>query len=415
VNQLSIGASLVLGCAIASTIGACSATDNTHGGSGNATSAGGIGTSSGGAASGGVLTGSGGTTSAGGQGVGNTGNFINVGAGTSSGGADGSGGVSTDCGEVQKPEEVIQYSPVALFIMQDRSGSMVTGFPPPASADGWNNSLAAVTAFVNDPSSAGISVGLGSFPPMTGNTDCAAGSDCGMPIVPIAALPGNAPPMISGMQTATPNNPVALTPTECGLRGMVSQCLAFTGANKMPCVGVLVTDGTPTQCDGNDTTLTGIVSTAAGQGMKTFVIGLPGSDLNRLNMLAQAGGTNAAIDVSGGVGAFTAALNAIRDKVSIGTKLECTWKIPPPPQGQIFNPQKVNVVFTPKGAAPVDFGYVKLADCATATNAWYFNDDNTTNPTQILACPTTCDMLKGSSGAEVDVTFGCDTKPGRVQ
>jgi hypothetical protein len=351
----------------------------------------------------------GGTGSTGNQNAG--GDFIPMltGSGASPNGGAGPGSDAGACGIKQKPEEILQYSPVGLFIMQDRSGSMVTGFPPPASPDGWKNSQAAVTAFVNDPSSNGLSVGLGSFPPMNGNTDCSGGTDCGTPIVPIAPLPGNANPMISGMQSATPNNPIALTPTECGLRGLVSECTTYTATSKIQCVGVLVTDGTPTQCDTDPNNLAKILSDAAARGIKTFVIGLPGSNLSALDALAAAGGTSKAIDVSGGATAFIAGLNAIRGKVSVGTALPCTWKIPPPTNGQVFDPAKVNVSFTPKGGTAQDFGFVAQADCARASNAWYFDDPN--KPTQVLACPTTCDTLKASSGAEVDVSFGCARKP----
>src|SRR6185295_9754788 len=81
-------------------------------------------------------------------------------------------------------DTITTYKPVALFIMQDRSSSMWTGNPSPASPESWRNSTNAVTAFVHDPASQGIDVGLGVFPPMNpidsnNQGDCAAGSDCG--------------------------------------------------------------------------------------------------------------------------------------------------------------------------------------------------------------------------------------------
>jgi hypothetical protein len=394
-----ITATLILGGAIASTFAACSAGSDPNGfGNPNLNNG----------SSGGATFGPGGGGLGGAMAYGAGGDFVFNPGGAPPTSPD-SGNGNGNCGVVQKPEEIIVYSPVGLFIMQDRSGSMVTGFPPPASPDGWKNSSAAVSAFVSDPSSSGLSVGLGSFPPMTGNTDCGGGTDCGTPIVPIAPLPANAQPMISGMQTATPNNPIALTPTECGLRGMVSQCKTYTGATKIQCVGVLVTDGTPTQCDGDANNLAKILSDGAALGIKTFVIGLPGSNLQALDALAAAGGTAKAIDVSGGAAAFIAALNGIRSKISVGTALECQWKIPPPQDGQVFDPAKVNVAFTPKGGMVQEFGYVAQADCARAANAWYFDDP--AKPTQVFVCPTTCDTLKASSGAEVNVSFGCARKP----
>jgi len=215
------------------------------------------------------------------------------------------------------------------------------------------------------------------------------------------------------MQQATPNNPVLLTPTECGLRGMVAECQRYTAATGIQCVGVLVTDGTPTLCDGNAANLEKIVSDGAAQGVKTFVIGLPGSNLQALDGLARAGGAGAAIDVSGGPATFIAALNAIRGQVSVGTALPCEWLIPPPPEGQVFDANRVNISFTPPGGTPRDFGYVQVADCPRATDAWYFDDPM--NPTRALVCPSTCDMLKASTGAEIAVSFGCERKPAIIQ
>jgi hypothetical protein len=46
------------------------------------------------------------------------------------GGTGQGGGGGDGCPAIrQKPEQVVTYKPVALFIMQDRTGSMVTGFP----------------------------------------------------------------------------------------------------------------------------------------------------------------------------------------------------------------------------------------------------------------------------------------------
>jgi hypothetical protein len=234
--------------------------------------------------------------------------------------------------------------------------------------------------------------------------------------VPIAALPGNANAMVTAMQTtAKPSDPTANTPTECGIRGMISQCQKWQSANNVTCVAVLVTDGTPTECDTNMANLVALVANAKTQGLSTFVIGLPGSNLQGLDQLAQAGGTNAAIDVSSGVDAFVAALNSIRSTVSTGSVLPCQWKIPlPPPAGQVFDPQKVNVSFTPQGGTTENFGYVAQADCARATtNAWYFDDPN--KPTQVFLCPQSCDMLKASNNAQIAVNFGCKRQDAMIQ
>jgi hypothetical protein len=395
---MKLCAALLVGTA---SIVACSAGNNQTGLGQNGTGAGSNGSGNGG--SGAIInSGNGGDGIIGASGAGNGGT-----ADTGSG-----GDTSGQCDNVVKPEQVVQYSPIAIYIMQDRSTSMNTGLAG-GSPQSWGYSTDAINAFVTDPSSSTLDVGIGFFPPLSNGQGACDGSDCGQPVVPIGPLSSTASQINSAMTQATPTLlPPLFTPTECALRGMINQCLQHQQQTKEQCVAVLITDGTPTSCDTTAQDLVNIVAQGKSQGVTTFALGLTGSDLNFLNQVAQAGGGGQAIDVSGGTSAFLNALNAIRGKVAVGTALPCTWKIPPPPAGQQFDPNKVNVRFTPPGGSPQDFGYVNQADCARANNAWYFDDPN--NPTQVLACPTTCDMLKASSGAEVDVSFGCARIPASI-
>jgi hypothetical protein len=239
--------------------------------------------------------------------------------------------------------------------------------------------------------------------------------------------------MIQAYNTGTPPQGglfggTNFTPTECALRGMINQCLQFMANSPTgeQCVTVLVTDGTPTKCDTNQQNLITIAKEGHDRGVTTYVLGLPGSDANFLNQIANVGGTNAAIDVSGGSASFINALNNIRQAIAvttsttistptvISTPLPCQWKIPPVMgAGQVFDPTKVNVQITPAGAtAPQSFGYVNsAADCTRAVgDAWYYDDP--TAPTQVLACPQTCNgVLKNSAGSTVEVLFGCERVP----
>jgi hypothetical protein len=297
--------------------------------------------------------------------------------------------------------------------MMDRSGSMVTGFPAPASPESWNNSITAVTAFVQDPASAGIDVGLGTFPFGPDNTADCAGSDCGQPVVPIAPLPGNAQPMIDAMNQQAPNSPVTLTPTECGLNGMIQQCQTYMANSPTgeQCVAILVTDGTPTQCDTNQQNLINIAAQGAANGVLVFSLGLPGADMNFLNQIAQAGGTGASLDVTLGPQAFIDALNSIRDTVTTVTQLDCTWLLPNPTNGQTVDQSKVNVEFQADGIPTMSFGQVPNAgECPNFTNGWYYDEAPGGQPS-ISACDDTCNMIKGSTGGRVDVILGCNTVP----
>lgn len=352
---------------------------------------------------------------------------------------------SRDCGAVsQKPEQItvfrdatvtdtiVTYEPVALYIMMDRSSSMigVTGDP-----NSWPNATQALTNFVNDPASAGLDVGLGVFPDLPisdcslpDTPCCSTPAICGPPIVPIGPLPANGANIIQGMQTATPTTfPILLTPTECALRGMIDTCIQHQNTTGEQCAAILVTDGTPTLCNGDPTALAQIVADGLAQGILTFTLGLPGSNLAFLNQLAEQGGTdcdpngpNFACDLTMGSAGFLATLNSIRTAIVtqhttqvstptvISTALDCQWRIPPPPPETTFDPLKVNLEYIPEGAPAGElFGYVESeAACAGASNAWYFDDPE--DPKQIFVCPATCDRLKATTGGQVNIQLGCD-------
>lgn len=88
-------------------------------------------------------------------------------------------------------------------------------------------------------------------------------------------------------------------------------------------------------------------------------------------------------------------------------QLSCDYDIPPPPQGQMLDPGKVNVNYTPSGQAEMPILFVMSpADCGMQ-GGWYY--DNPAAPTKIVMCPTTCDVLKADMSGKIEVLFGCET------
>jgi hypothetical protein len=172
---------------------------------------------------------------------------------------------------------------------------------------------------------------------------------------------------------------------------------------------VLATDGQPNDCGSN----VGNVSAVAAQGASgspkilTFVIGV-GSSLSNLDQIAQSGGTGKAfiVDTTGNVGQqFIDALNAIR-----GAALACEYLIPQP-EGGVIDPKKVNVQYTPgSGGAPEIWPkYDNEATCPPNGDGWYY--DNDASPSKVILCPGTCAKVKQDSKGQIDVLFGCQTKP----
>jgi hypothetical protein len=106
---------------------------------------------------------------------------------------------------------------------------------------------------------------------------------------------------------------------------------------------------------------------------------------------------------------FKPVFDAISTKVQNEAPLACEWDIPEPPEGEMFNKDKVNVEFTVNNMT-TEIGYVdSLADCGGVTDGWHYDDYD--NPTKILFCPQTCTKVQAAMGATVDIKFGCATIP----
>jgi hypothetical protein len=95
--------------------------------------------------------------------------------------------------------------------------------------------------------------------------------------------------------------------------------------------------------------------------------------------------------------------------VIASAKLSCEWVIPPPPQGEALDPNRVNVDFIDADDNRTRLGRVDgAADCANVEHGWYYDDP--LKPTKVLVCPDTCAWIQGKPGARIDIQFGCATE-----
>jgi hypothetical protein len=189
---------------------------------------------------------------------------------------------------------------------------------------------------------------------------------------------------------------------------------------------VLITDGVPTYTLGCDISgrqgvelsvdsspLVGEAAAALARGVRTFVIGSPGSEGAResLSRMAEAGGTGAAqcshdgpsfchFDMASESDLATGldeALTAIS-----GVALSCNYAIPEAPRGAVLDPAKVNVLFSPPGGEPELLGQSANGPC---NEGWQYSDDQT----QIRLCGSTCEKVRSSEGS-LTLQFGCATQ-----
>jgi len=169
---------------------------------------------------------------------------------------------------------------------------------------------------------------------------------------------------------------------------------------------VLVTDSYPTQCS-SDPTAVAAAARAALDGtpsIKTFIIGVGANTGARFNLenFARSGGTQTPFLVEDGDLTETFVDTILNIAVS---NLACDFAVPAPPAGQMLNPDRVQVVYTPASSGePEEVPKVaSAAECGRSVNGgWYF--DNPTRPTKIFVCPCTCSRF---GAGRVDVRFGC--------
>ncbi|MGC4093952.1 MAG: vWA domain-containing protein [Polyangiaceae bacterium] len=185
---------------------------------------------------------------------------------------------------------------------------------------------------------------------------------------------------------------------------------------------LLITDGTPTLLKGcmnptgqlsdvDPTPIVNEVTRAAKEGIKTFLIGSPGSEANRtwMSRAAVIGGTAlAGCNVNGPnychmdmttAPDFSAALRAGLARV-VGAVTPCTFSFATPPAGQTIDANNINVIITSTNQSSLAI----RDDIGTCTEGWQLTADN-----EILLCPDTCARVKADSGAAVDVVFGCSS------
>lgn len=285
-----------------------------------------------------------------------------------------------------------QPVPLDVYIMLDKSGSM--------SGTRWNAVISALKTFVQDSSSAGITVALDYFPESSSCTVAQYAS----PSVNWSLLPGGAQAIVNSLNGASPNG--SNTPTLPALQGAIQAAQARQAAypdHKV--IVVLATDGDPNGCSSSITS----VRNAATDGLngspsiQTYVIGV--GSVSNLNQIAAAGGTTSAyITDSGNAASFLAAMQTIRNQ-AIG----CEYRLPLPSTGNLDPAATVVSYRYGTGASTVLTRRNSASACGTNHGFYY---DNNTLPTKLFLCPATCSTVGSNVNYKVDLTFKCKTSCG---
>jgi hypothetical protein len=133
-----------------------------------------------------------------------------------------------------------------------------------------------------------------------------------------------------------------------------------------------------------------------------------GSSLQAFSAIATAGGTKMAYQVENATPAELAM--AFKNVQTQAARLACSFMVPPPPPGEMLDPFKVDVRFTPTANPTQAFGIAMVpgrADCGPA-GGWYFDD--LFMPTTLNLCDASCQKVNGAGEGSVSLQIGCTAK-----
>ena len=380
-----------------------------------------------------ATSGTGGAMSRAGSGSSNVSGSLNLG-GSMSSQEPSQAGADADSGTVDRDDACATSSdatkalPPVVQLVVDTSGSMdwPPGWAPtspddskPPGATKWEITRDALLAAV---SSLGKDIALGAsfFPSVEQEGDtCLLNEQA----VPIALLGGAGSDARTAWESAVADvDPEGATPTHGAYLFGVEQ-LSATKLEGAPVI-LLITDGTPTctlscECTEDNVPVDSepLIAEAAeafANGVRTFVIGSPGSEETRdvLSQLASEGGTarpgcsNAGpefchFDMTTEPDLAKGLAQALDE---IGMSLgSCEYPIPAPPAGQALDPDLVNVLYTPEGADTETIARDPSSD--DCTEGWQYAADGE----HIVLCGDACERVRAEPNGTVEVLFGCET------
>jgi hypothetical protein len=311
-----------------------------------------------------------------------------------------------------------EVAPAVLQLLVDTSGSMDQNAPGGRGSK-WTVTRSAMLDAI-DGMPADTTLGVVFYPNVPNNNQPCIDRRAAVGLAPLAATGSRQRQQVrSAFQR---QNPQGGTPTHDAYRYALGQVGATAAAGSR--FVVLITDGIPTYslgCVGtgqqDDAVDPGPLVTEAGsalsEGIRTFVIGSPGSESAResLSRMAEAGGTARDGCSHSGPNYCHFDMTQERDlaaglattlKAITGLALSCRYDIPQPPNGSLLDPGKVNVLFTPQGGAEE---LILQSPGQSCSDGWQYSAGSS----QIQLCGPTCDRVRSSNGG-LTLEFGCATQ-----
>jgi hypothetical protein len=317
-------------------------------------------------------------------------------------------------------------APANILFIVDRSGSMNCNPPPITTSQECEQ--APVTGDATKPTKWSITrdalkSAIASMPPedSAGLTYFNVDNDCAVQATPnVPVEPVDASHLALLGQSLDSISPEGLTPIVGGVT------LGYQHLHATSLVGrkflVLITDGQETCApDQKPAFLSKTMADAAAVGIRTFVIGAPGSEPSRsfLSQMAFAGQTartptcnhatmpadvgdchfdltNTGLDLAT---ELTKALEAVSKEA-----LTCEYDVPAS-EGGTLDHGKVNVLYAPASGPSQTIPQDTSGPCASA-DGWQYSPDKQ----RIVLCGPSCEKVRADEGGSVSIALGCITQ-----
>lgn len=359
--------------------------------------------------------------------------------GNGSGGASGSGNggsgatnVSGSAGEgsyqddqgCKSVSKVANVVPPNIMFLVDSSGSMAFDSP-----SRWSVLKPEIVKAIDTlPDESGV--GIIYFPGNPADNEC-LGDDVAVPMSKLGpgnSLTGHREKVSESLLSTQPNGG---TPTHDGFHFARVQVETEkeSGVLEGNWFIIMVTDGEATEGRYCSSTLTNmelieeVRESATDFGVKTFVIGAPGSEGSGsidddfrpvLSAMAKAGGMAPATCFTSTEPYCHYDLTNTND---LGASLEealavitgaitCELAIPAPPDGEVFDEERVKMILTDNAGTATEIPWDKTATgtCPAGNDAfWIYSSDKQS----IILCGSACANAKAVTDGRLDVSFGC--------
>lgn len=313
---------------------------------------------------------------------------------------DGGNGFDLNAACVRSNRSAVN-KPVNLYIVFDKTSSMA--------GSKWSLASAGFLSFASAQKSSGVNAALRFFPRSADSTPACDPLGYKQPLVGYSPIPAGASAFSAAFSAETPNG--ASSPIYPALGGALLKAIevALSSPTDKSTV-LLVTDGQPAgpaaMCGSVDPSNPqavanlAAVALAANPPVSTYVVGLPGADQAFANLLASAGGTQAAFFTSTNdiQAEFQDALSKIYDDAR-----PCAYEVPAEVKSGEVSPGLLNLALISGTGA---FEFLPF-DPTCRSAGWHLDDDGA--PTAILPCAATCAALKAMPEKALHVVLGCST------